>query len=189
MSSDDTPADRRAILLAKRDVLRAQQAERMAQRQRAENAARFQRHLGAMLQQANVRHEVLWDADAHRGPLTLYPIGFASVRWERVPHAVSAYSGSDEDSRGLLVEALRALALTATDTVIVDWAIQGVPRVALCVADAITHALALIQHSSDMWVYADDTTWLIEVYHEGRVTYAQRPGRPEDAGDGWRRSV
>jgi len=40
-----------------------------------------------------------------------------------------------------------------------------------------------------MWVYAEDADWLIEIYHEGSVTCAERPGRPEDAGDGWRRFV
>jgi hypothetical protein len=51
------------------------------------------------------------------------------------------------------------------------------------------HALALRRQASDMWVYAEDADWLIEIYHEGSVTCAERPGRPEDAGDGWRRFV
>lgn len=187
MSTDEESARRREALFARRDRLRAEQAERMAQQRHAENVARFQRHLGAALQRAGVPHELLWDAAARRGPLAQYPIGFASVRWDRVPHAVSAQRGSDEGLKELFDEALRALGLAPAATVIVDWAREGVPRVALSVADASTHALALMRHACDMWVYAEDAPWLIEVYHEGSVTYADRPGRAEDAGDGWRR--
>jgi hypothetical protein len=184
--SADKPSDR-TDLFAKRDLLRAQQAERMAQQRHAENVARFQRHLGATLAQAGVRHELLWNNAVRRGPLPRYPIGFASVRWDRVPHAVSAPGGSDEQLKQLFDAALGALAIGPATTVIVDWCIDGEPRVALSAADASTHALALMRHASDMWVYAEDAPWLIELYHEGSVTYAALPGREEDAGDGWRR--
>jgi hypothetical protein len=187
MTIDEESARRREELLAKRDRLRADQAGRMARQQHAEKAARFEQHLGAALRQAGVRHEVLWDGDARRGPLTQYPIGFASVRWDRVPHAVSARGASDEELKELFDVALQALGLAPTATVIVDWARGDMPRVALSVADSSTHALTLIRQASDMWVYADDAPWLIEVYHEGSVTYADRPGQAEDAGDGWRR--
>lgn len=186
MSTDDAPS-RRDTLFAKRERLRAEQAERMAEQRHAENVARFQRYLGAALEQAGVAHAVLWDEDTWRGPLSQYPIGFASVRWDRVPHAVSAQGGSDEELKELFDDALLALGLAPTATVIVDWARTGEPRLALSAADVSIHALALMRHSSDMWVYAEGAAWLIEIYHEGSVTYADRPGRPEDAGDGWRR--
>lgn len=186
MTTDDTPADRREALLAKRDALREQQAQRMAQQRHAENAAHFHRHLGAMLEQARVPHELLWRKDTRKGPLTTYPIGFASIRWDRVPHAVGTYGGTDEQMKVLFDEALRALRIAPDTTVIIDWCIDGLPRVALSARDASTHAIALMRHSSDMWVYAEDAPWVIEAYHEGMLTYAQGPGRPEDAGDGWR---
>ncbi|QNP41708.1 hypothetical protein [Lysobacter solisilvae (ex Woo and Kim 2020)] len=187
MSSDDTSAQRHAALLAKREQLYAQQAERMAQQRHAENVAHFERYLGAALAQAGVRHELLWSTETRRGPLTRYPIGFASVRWDRVPHAVSTPGGSDAELKELFDAALAALAIAPATEVIVDWCIVGRPRVALSAADASTHAVALMRHASDMWLYADDAPWLIEVYHEGSVTYAAQPGREEDAGDGWRR--
>jgi hypothetical protein len=189
MSTDDTPADRRHALLARRDQLYAEQAQRMASRRQTENEARFQRHLGATLTRAGVRYELLWHHDVRRGPLSRYPIGFASVRWDRVPQAVSEQGGSDAAQATLLVAALLALGIAPSATVIVDWCRDDLPRVALSAADASAHALALLRHGSDTWVYADDAPWLIEVYHEGSVTYARGPGRPEDAGDGWRRFV
>ena len=187
MNTDDTANDRRQALFAKRAQLHAQQAQRMAQRRQAENEASFQRHLGAALTAAGVRYELLWARDVRRGPLALYPAGFASVRWDRVPHAVSAQGGTDTMAKALLDAALRALVIDPSSTVIVDWGIEAVPRVALSAADLSAQALALIQHSSDVWVYAEHAPWLIEVYHEACVTYASGPGRPEDAGDGWRR--
>ena len=187
MNTDEESARRREALLAKRDRLRADQAGRMARQQHAENVARFEQHLGAALRQAGVPHEVLWDGDTRRGPLTQYPIGFASVRWDRVPHAVSAQGASDEGLKELFDAALHALGLSPTATVIVDWARGDMPRVALSAAHASTRALTLMRQSSDMWVYAEDASWLIEIYHEGSVTYADRPGQAEDAGDGWRR--
>ena len=184
--TDDASGHRRDALLARRDALRARQAERMAQQQHAEQIARFDRHLGAALTQAGVRHEVLWGRQVRKGPLLHYPIGFASVHWDLVPHAVSVYGGSDEALKTLLDDALRALAIAAGATVIVDWGMAGEPRLALSAADASTHAIALMRHGSDMWVYADDAAWLIEVHHEGTLTHAARPGLPEHAGDGWR---
>lgn len=186
-TDDDTRDARRAALYAKREQLRAGQAARMAQQEQAGHVANFEHWLGAALDQAGVRHEVLWDDGVRLGPLTLYPIGFASVQWDRVPHAVAEEGYTDAGQKRLLDEALRALALAPTATVIVDWAEHGKPRLALAVADVSAHGLMLIQHGHDMWVYADDAAWLIEVYHEGAVTYADRPGRPEHAGDGWRR--
>lgn len=187
MSTDDTPADRRQALLARREQLYAQQARRMAQKQQAEDEASFQRYLGAELTSAGVRFELRWADDAPRGPMARYPIGFASVHWGRVPHAVSVQGGSDDERKDLLDAALCALGIGSSTRVTVDWCRSGLPRVVLSAADASAHALALMQHASDMWVYAQDAPWLIEIYHEGSVTYADRPGRPEDAGDGWRR--
>lgn len=186
MSNDDTAA-RRALLRAKRDRLLAEQAARTAVREHAKRVAHFERWLGATLDQAGVRYEALWDAVVRPSPLTRYPIGFASVRWDRVPHAVSAERYTDAGQKALLDQALCALGLAPTDTVIVDWLQRGEPRLALSVADVSAHGLALIQHGSDIWVYADRAAWLIEVYHEGTVSYADRPGSLEDAGDGWRK--
>lgn len=186
MTTDDTPAHRREALRAKREALRARQAERMAQQRHAENAARFHRRLGTALAQAGVPHELLWRDDTRKGPLATYPIGFASIRWDRVPHAVGAYGGSDEQLKVLFDEALRAMAIAPDTTVIVDWCVDGLPRVALSASDASIHAIDLMRCSSDMWVYAEETAWVIEVYHEGTLTYAEHPGLPEHAGDGWR---
>jgi hypothetical protein len=47
-------------------------------------------------------------------------------------------------------------------------------------------ALALLRASHDTWVYDAVDRWVIELYHEGEVTYARRPGLEEHAGDGWR---
>lgn len=185
--SNDNTAARLAALHAKRDRLRAEQAARTAHREHAEHVAHFQRGLGAALDRAGVRYEALWDDAVRPSPLALYPIGFASVRWDRVPQAVSAEGYTDAGQKTLLDEALCALGLAPTDTVIVDWLRHGEPRLALSVADVSAHGLALIQHGSDMWVYADGSAWLIEIYHEGTVSYADRPGAPEHAGDGWRR--
>jgi hypothetical protein len=188
MANDDTPADRRQALLARREQLYAEQAQRMAQRRQAEDEACFERYLGAALTQAGVRFALRWEDEAPRGPLARYPIGFASVHWDRVPHAVSALGGCDEERKELFDAALLALDIAPSSTVIVDWCRAGLPRVALAAADASTQAVALMQHSCDTWVYAEDAPWLVELHHEGDVTYASGPGRPEDAGDGWRRT-
>lgn len=188
MTAEKTPAERREALRAKRETLRAQQAERMVQARHAEDAARFQRYLGAALEQAGVRHELLWRDDTRKGLLTTYPIGFASIRWDLVPHAVSTHGGTDEGMKALFDEALRALGIASHTPVIIDWCIQGLPRVVLSAGDASTHAVTLMRHSSDTWVYAEAEAapWVIEIYHEGVLTYADRPGLPEHAGDGWR---
>lgn len=187
MSTEDTPASRREALLAKREQLRAQQAQRMAAQRHADDLAAFERQLGAALAQAGTQYELLWDAGERRGPLSRYPIGFASVRWDKVPHAVGAHGATDDGQAALVERALRALAVAPASTVIVDWCRDGLPRVALPAADASRHARALLRHSCDTWIYAEDAQWLVEVYHEGQVTYADRPGAAEDAGDGWRR--
>ena len=185
MSSD--PESRRLALYAKREALRAQQAERMAQQQRAEEIAAFQRHTGGALQAAGVHYEMLWpEHPGRRGPLPTYPIGLASIHWPLVPTAVSAYGGTANASKALFDEALRALQIAPATIVTADWCIGGMPRIALSAADASTHAITLMHASSDLWVYAADASWVIEVYHEGTLTYADRPGSPEHAGDGWR---
>lgn len=186
MTTEDKPADRREALRAKRKILLAQQAERMAQARHAENAARFHRYLGTALERAGVHHELLWRDDMRRSPLAAYPIGFASIRWDHVPHAVSAHGGSEEDMKILFAEALRVLGVGPHTQVIVDWCIDGEPRVALAAGDASAHAIALMRHASDMWVYAEAAPWVIEIHHDGTLTFAERPGLPEHAGDGWR---
>lgn len=187
MTSQDDPDARRAALAAKRDALYAQQAERTARQRHAEDVANFHRYHGAALEAAGARFELLWDTDTRRGPLTLYPIGFASVNWEFVPHAVVEHGATQAHLAELLASALHALRVTPSTTVIVDWCVSRMPRVALSSADACTHALALLRGGSDTWVYAEDATWLVEVHHDDRVTHADRPGLPGHAGDGWRR--
>lgn len=182
---EEDPGARRAALAAKRDVLFARQAGREAQQQHAEDVAAFHRFHGAALEAAGARFALLWDA-ARRGPLTTYPIGFASIHWALVPHAVSAYGASPEHLKALLEGALHALRIAPETTVIVDWCRSGLPRVALPAADACTHALALMRCSSDTWVYAEGAAWVVEIHHDDRLTYADRPGLPEHAGDGWR---
>lgn len=184
---DDTSAARRAALLAKREQLRAQQAEHMARQRQADDVARFERALGTTLADAGVAFDVLWQRDVPIGPLSRYPIGFASVRWDRVPEAMCLQGGSDEALREAFVDALGALAIAPDTRVIVDWCIGGQPRVALSATDAATHAVALMQQAADTWVYAEGAAWLIEIYHEGQVHYAAQPGAEDDAGDGWRR--
>jgi hypothetical protein len=181
---EDTGA-RRTALAARRDALFARQAERDAQRKHAEEVAAFHRFHGAALEAAGARFDLRWD-DTRRGPLTTYPIGFASIQWAHVPHAVVEYGASPEHLKALLQDALHAMAIAPETTVIVDWCRSGLPRVALSAADACTHAVALMRCSSDTWVYAEDATWVVEIHHDDKLTYADRPGLPEHAGDGWR---
>ena len=111
MSHQDDPDARRAALAAKRDALYAQQAERTARQQHAEKVAAFHRYHGAALEAAGVRFELLWDTDTRRGPLTLYPIGFASVNWDLVPHAVVEHGATQGHLAELLDELARLLDL------------------------------------------------------------------------------
>ncbi|KGQ19274.1 hypothetical protein LF41_2920 [Lysobacter dokdonensis DS-58] len=186
MTHQDEPETRRAALAAKRDALYAQQAQRTARQRHAEEVADFHRYHGAALEAAGARFELLWDTDTRRGPLTRYPIGFASVHWSLVPHAVVEHGATQAHLAELLERALHALRVAPASTVIVDWGVSRMPRVVLSSADACTHAIALMRGGSDMWVYAEEGAWLVEVHHDDRVTYADRPGLPEHAGEGWR---
>lgn len=186
MATPDDSVSRRQALYARRDELRARQAEHMARQRHDAQVESFHRDHGADLLAAGARFELVWDDDTYRGPLVTYPIGFASIRWDLVPHAVSRYGGTDEALKELFDEALLALAIAPATTVVVDWCRGGFPRVALSAGDASAHAIALMRCSSDMWVYAPGASWVIEVHHDGHLTHADRPGLPEHAGDGWR---
>lgn len=186
MTRPDDNGSRRQALYAKRDELRARHAERTAQQAHDAKVANFHLYVGGALEAAGVRYECLWSNDDRRGPLTTYPIGFASIHWDLVPHAVGTSGGNEAWLKDLFDEALVALAIAPGTTVIVDWCRDALPRVALSAADASAHAVDLMRGSADMWVYAPDATWMIEVYHEGKLTYADRPGLPEHAGNRWR---
>lgn len=187
MSHSDDNEARRHALYAKRDSLRAQQAERIEQSRRNEQVAAFQQGLGQDLDAAGVRHEVLWPWTApRRGPVERYPIGFASIHWPLVPDAVSRFGGDDQSRKELLDEALADLGIPPGRQVTVDWYVERMPRVVMSAADLSAQALRLLRASHDTWVYDANDSWVIEVYHEGDVTHARGPGRHEDAGDGWR---
>ena len=171
----DDPAARRLALSAKRDALYARQAERTAQQAHAGEVAAFHRYHGAALEAAGVRHALLWDAETRRGPLATYPMGFSSIRWDRVPHAVGEHFENDARLAALFADALRALQVAPETTVIADWCRSGLPRVALSAADACAQVVALMRCASDMWVYAEDATWVVEIHHDDRLTYADRP--------------
>jgi hypothetical protein len=182
-----TANQRREELLAKRDSLRAEQALRMARRQREEEVDAFHRGRGAVLDAAGVRYGLLWPEDERVGPLTAYPIGFASVRWDLVPHAVRVAVGTDNWIRQHFEEALLALGVAPDTELILDWCVGGTPRVRLRAADLCTHAVELLR--SEAWVYEPTGTWLVEMHHDGILSHADGPGKPEHAGDGWRRSI
>ncbi len=177
--------DRRAELKAKREQLYQRQAEATARQQRARDFEDFRRGIGSVLDEAGVAYQLLWPDDrSPAGPLATYPIGFASVHWPLVPEAVSV-EGWHPDRGACVAEAFQALGVQPEATVVVDHCVGGTPRVQLAARDFLVHAEDLIRYES--WLYELQGTWLVEVYHEGTISYAPRPGSPEVAGDRWRR--
>ena len=177
--------DRRAELKAKREQLYQRQAEATALRQRARDLDDFRRGIGSALDEAGVAYQLLWPDDGSpAGPLATYPIGFASVHWPLVPEPVSV-EGWHQD-RGVFVgQAFEALGVQPQTMIVVDHCVGGTPRVQLAARDFLAHAEDLIRFES--WLYELQGTWLVELYHEGTISYAPRPGSPEVAGDRWRR--
>jgi len=160
-------------LQAKRESLLARQAEQRRQQQRVEAQAAFARWHGDFLEQSGVRHVAHWDPPA-RSPLARYPIGFASVDWDRVSGAVRSGVAGGNGIAPLVDAAFAALAVPASCEVLVDWGVSSMPWLAMSAVDIATHAAELSQWSSDLWIYDPLATWLIEVHHDGRVTYAPR---------------
>jgi hypothetical protein len=179
-----TAPDRRAHLLAARERLYGEQAAHAARLKRQQELADFLSGRGEGLRSAGIAFQLLWpEDDALKGPLTTYPIGFASVHWDLVPHAswdmtLPAYL------RHHLQAAFSALGVEPATRIIVDLCVGGEPRVLLQAGDFLTHAPDLA--GFDTWIYDPLDTWLIEIYHDGTLTYASHPGNPEHAGDKWR---
>lgn len=157
----------------------------MATKRREDEIAEFIDRYGGKLDDAGVQYEMIW-SEKTQVPKTyvLYPIGFASVHWELVPHARKRFVALDHYLRQEFDEAVSELGLSPDAKVVVDWGLGGLPRIRLRLADVSEHAVHLLR--SEAWVYDPDGIWLIERYHEGDLTYAARPGRPDHAGDGWR---
>lgn len=185
--SDDIDARRRA-LYAKRDELRAQQAARMEQRHREEMVANFQRWKGAWLAEAAFPHELLWPWDQPpAGPIGRYAFAFSGIDWCLVPDSVTQYGGVESCLKELLHEAIEALGIAPERRVHVDWSSGSMPRLVLAAADLSRHAETLMRWDWDMWVFDPGGTWVIEIYHEGTLSYAARPGLPEHAGFYWKK--
>jgi hypothetical protein len=182
---DDTDA-RRLALYAKRDELRAQQAARMEQRRREALVEGFRRWHGEWLDEAAFPHEVLWPWDAPpAGPIGNYAFAFSGIDWQLVPGSVSRYGGIESALKELLDEALEALGIAPACRVHLDWSGGSMPRLVLAAADLSRHAETLMRWGSDLWVFDPDARWIIEIYHEGTLSYAAHPGLPEHAGFHW----
>jgi len=177
--------ERRAYLLTKRGTLRAEQEQRIATKRRDDEIGQFIDRYGGKLNDAGVQYEMVWSEQTQvLKTYVLYPIGFASVHWELVPHARRRFVELNHYLRREFDDAVSELGLSPDTKVVVDWCVGGLPRIRLRLADVSEHAVHLLH--SEAWVYDPDGIWLIERYHEGDLTYAERPGRPEHAGDGWR---
>lgn len=189
MSQSDATDARRRALYAKRDELRAQQAARMERRRREELVADFRRWKGAWLAEAAFPHELLWQWDAPpEGPVGRYAFAFSGIDWQLVPDSVTRYGGIESALKELLDDALDALGIAPAHRVHVDWSDGSMPRLVLSAADLSRHAETLMRWGSDLWVFDPDDAWIIEIYHEGTLSYAARPGLPEHAGFHWKKT-
>jgi hypothetical protein len=185
MPSPPTSAERRAYLLARRDTLRAEQEQRAASQRRADELSAFMNWYGAELDRAGAQYEIIWPEEMGvRKTYTLYPVGFASIKWELVPHARQRMVVRDQHLRGEFDAASTELGLSPDTMVVVDWAVGGHPRIRLRLSDLSAHAVHLLR--TEAWVYDPGGVWLIELHHDGWLNYADRPGLPEHAGAGWR---
>lgn len=188
MSGKDGNDARRDALYAKRDALRAAQAARMEQRRREELVARFERWHGGYLAEAGIAHELLWDWDAPPpGPLATYAFAFSGIDWRHVPEGVTEAGAYPPFVQALFDDAFAALGVAPARRVHVDWSSGSMPRLVLQAGDLVRHAAELVGWGWDLWVFDPDATWIVEVYHEGTLSYAPRPGAPEHAGHGVKR--
>lgn len=176
MAGTDDADARRQELYAKRDLLRQQQAERMEILRRETLRANFARWHGAYLTDNGIAHELLWDWDhPPAGPIVHYPFAFSGIDWRFVRGAVSTYGGFERWLRELLIEALDALGITPAHRVHLDWDSSSMPRLVLSAGNLMQHAETLMRWSSDLWVFDPDDTWIVEIYHEGTLSYARAP--------------
>jgi hypothetical protein len=160
--------------VARRELLLARQAEQRRQQQHDDAVDAFARWHGAYLQQAGVRHAVHWDPPA-RSPLSGYPIGFASVDWDRVPEAIRSDIADEGEIGPLVAAALSALAVAQSRELWIDWGVSTMPWLAMAASDVPSHATELSRWSSDLWIYDPKATWLIEILHDGQFAYAPDP--------------
>lgn len=180
-------SDRHHALRARRAELFRKQAEATARAQRSQDEDAFRRGPGAVLDEAGIDYQLLWPDDGSaKGPLATYPIGFASVHWPLVPEVISDFAQGVERV-SVVARALTELGVAPTTAIVVDSCLGGTPRVMLAAQDFLTCAEVLLGHEA--WLYELDGCWLIEVYHEGTISYAKRPGSADSAGDSWRKPV
>jgi len=174
MTSDDADARRRE-LFAKRDILRAQQAERETLRKRQAAVAEFERWHAPYLAEHAVDHVVLWPWESPpAGPINRYPVAGSGIDWWNVDDAVRRPAELPSFLRALFDEAFEDLCVPYDRIVHAYWGSRA-QRLALKAGDLAAHAHELSRWSSDLWVFDPDADWLIEVYHEGRFGYAPRP--------------
>ena len=179
--------ERYHTLRGKRAELLRNQAEATARTQRRQDEDAFRRAQGAALEDAGIVYQLLWPDDGSaKGPLGTYPIGFASVHWPLVPDVMSDFAQGAERVP-VVARALTELGVAPATAIVVDSCLGGTPRIMLTAQDFLTCAEVLLGHEA--WLYELDGSWLIEVYHEGTVSYARRPGSAELAGDAWRKPV
>lgn len=181
-----TSDDRRRDLLARADALRARQAERMEALRREQVVARFMRWHGPELDGFRIEHRLAWpwEHPAH-GPLPRYAFAFSGIDWALVPEAVVRHGGTATGQAECVGEAFESLGIAPDCGVQVTWAGGDMPDLLAGAADVARHAEALIDWGIDMWVFDPAGEWIVEVYHEGTVGHAPRPGLPAHAGCHW----
>lgn len=176
MTDSEERDARRRELIAKREALYAEQKARDEARERANVVAEFERWHAADL--AGVPHSLHWHWQPGAVPFPPYPWLFSGIDWARVPGARTTYGGTESHLAELLVEALDDLGVAPEAPVLLQWGVRSLPDVTLARADAVRLAEKLMHWSSDLWIYAPADAWLVEIYHEGTLSYARRPASP-----------
>lgn len=181
MHHDETLRSRRATLYAKRDQLRAAQASDMERRRRAALEHDFERWHGSDLAAAGVQYRLLWDWEAAPpSPIARYPCAVSGIDWRLVPGGESRDGHTRQEQCQLLRAAVEALQLAPHKQVHIEWDNAAMPQLVLPVRDLLEHAERLLRGGSDMWVVCPGEAWVIEIYHEGTVSFAVQPP-PDDA--------
>lgn len=177
MTDTASPDDRLQALRARRDALRAAQAERVERARRDALVADFDRWRGRELRESGMAHGVHWPWDAPPcGPAPQYPLAFSGVDWRRVPHAVIATSAYAPFVQGLFAEAFDALGIADARCVHVEVSSASMPRLTLAPLDLVRHINAMAGWHSDPWVFRPGEPWLIELYHDGTLSFAPCAG-------------
>lgn len=170
MSADDAGARRQALL--------ARQAERAAQRERDRVVADFERWHVPYLREAGIDAALAWPwEDPPAGPLGDYPFAVSGIRWSAVPGATDRPCHDASEAGPALAAAFAALGIPATQPVHLRWDGGAMPQLVLPAAQAVRHLGEFGSWSSDLWVFDPDASWIVELYHEGRLSFAAAPPR------------